>query len=217
MNNKWINYFLMMLASSLAMPAYAVAPGFYMGLMTGPATNSGSNVQAQVNTTVRTLATPRSQQWGSRLYMGYKMNQYAGVEGGLNYFSTIRYDTRDVDTCTGTSSRVRYFDLVGKADYAFANFNVFGKAGLAITYLTTSGSLNPGTDPNNPTCGRNQYTTKFNPTFAIGASYELTQNWVADITWNRTLVGHPVNNVDFYALGISYHFVNIYCGQFLCS
>ena len=46
-------------ASSLIMNAYAVAPGLYMGLMTGPATNSASDQPAQLkNSAATTLVTP---------------------------------------------------------------------------------------------------------------------------------------------------------------
>ena len=48
--------------------------------------------------------------------MGYKVNQYAGVEGGLTYFSGINYDTKGVQTCSGTNVRVRDFDILGKGD-----------------------------------------------------------------------------------------------------
>jgi opacity protein-like surface antigen len=145
------------------------------------------------------------------------VNQYAGTEGGLNYFSTVRYNTNGVTACTGPSARVSDFDFVGKGNVSLGDFEVFGKAGVAISYLTTSGSFNAGNNPNSTACGRTVRTTKFNPTISIGASYDLSQNWVADISWNRTIVGKPINSIDFYALGISYHFVNIYCGQFLCS
>jgi opacity protein-like surface antigen len=216
--SKWIRASVVLASlAGFCTSSYAVAPGFYVGLMEGPATNSAGTQQAQVSATTTTPATAKSNQWGSRIYMGYKINQYAGVEGGLNYFSTIRYDTKEVNTCSSVTARVRDFDVVGKADYPLGSVDLFGKAGVAITYLTTSGALNPGSDPNNSSCGKSQYTTKYNPTFSVGASYDLSQNWVADLSWNRTSVGSAVGNVDFFALGISYHFVNIYCGQFLCG
>jgi opacity protein-like surface antigen len=202
---------------SLAVPsAYAVDPGFYMGLMTGPARANANTLQAQVARNVFVTARPQNNAWGSRLYLGYKFTKYAASELGLTYFSTFRYNTSGIKTCTGTNARTRNFDLVVKGNLQAWDFEVFGKAGVAVTYLTTSGAINPGSNPKNLDCGNNVNTTKYNPTFTIGASYDLTQNWVADITWNRTMVGSPINSVNLYALGISYHFVNIYCGQFLC-
>src|SRR5579862_5093030 len=94
----------LVLITMISSPVYAVAPGFYMGLMAGPATNSAGNQQVEVSKGVTTTAKPRSNMFGSRLYLGYKVNQYAGVEGGLNYFSTVRFDTGSVHTCSGVEA-----------------------------------------------------------------------------------------------------------------
>ncbi len=218
---------LSMLTCGAAINANAVGNGFYMGLMMGPATNGGSTVQAQKfvpNAThvELTPANPKSSQFGSSIYMGYKFNTYAAFEGGFTFYSAIHYDTKGVETCSGSNARVRDIHVLGKGIFPIGeSFDVFAKGGIAVTYLTTSGSFNPefGKDPsgNLITCGKNTYNNKFSPTYAIGASYAINQSWVTDITWTRTQVGGIVNNVDFYALGLSYHFVDRYCGQFLCD
>jgi opacity protein-like surface antigen len=193
---------------------YAVAPGFYMGVMTGPATNTAGTQYIQVGENSVTRANPKSTQWGSRLFMGYKINQYAGTEGGLSLYSKVDYATNNVDPCSTAKARVRTFDVVGKGSFPIASaFDIFGKAGVALTYLTTTGSLNPDLSKS---CGKSQYVEKFRPTVSVGASYDLSQNWVVDFSLNRIMVGGAVSNVDLYALGISYHFVDVYCGQFLC-
>lgn len=194
---------------------YAVDPGFYLGLMAGPATNDGSTTQAQVEGSAETTtATPKSSQFGSRIYMGYDINKYAGVEAGLTYFSTVKYDTKDVDVCSTPNASVRDFDAVAKAMLPLGKFSAFGKAGVAITYTNTSGALNPDLSK---TCGENTYETGYRATYSLGVSYDLSQNWVADLSWTRVAVGGVINNMDLYAIGFSYHFVNIYCGQFLCD
>lgn len=192
----------------------AVAPGFYMGIMGGPSTNTGSTVDAQVQgLPITTPATPRSQQFGTRLFMGNMINSYVGVEGGLSLYSKIKYDTKGVPTCGGTTSRVRDFDVVVKGAYPIYMFDIFGKAGVALAYQTNSGALNPNFGKS---CGDSTNETKFRPTVSIGASYDFNQNWVADLSWNRTMVGGIVKNIDLFAIGIAYHFVDVYCGQFLC-
>jgi hypothetical protein len=204
------------MACSLAISAYAVAPGFYLGLMTGPATNSGGTQYAQMFSPSNGLtpAYPKSTQWGTRLYMGNKLNQFVSIEGGLDYFTGVQYDTKNVATCSGTQVRIRGFDVVGKVDYTLASINLFAKAGPSILYQTLSGDLNA--DLAAP-CGKSVYTTKIRPTIAIGASYEMNQNWLADFTLTRFMTGGPVANADMYTIGFTYHFVNIYCGQFLCD
>jgi hypothetical protein len=65
--------------------------------------------------------------------------------------------------------------------------------------------------------GSNTYASKIVPTFTIGAGYDFTQNWVMDFSAMTLLVGGNIKSVTMYALGLSYHFVDRYCGQFLCD
>ena len=141
--------------------------------------------------------------------MGYKISNYGGVEGGLSYFSTIRYDTNGVATLYQPSARVRDFDLLGAGYIPLrGGFELFGKGGVAITYETTSSAFNNG---------NSNYQTKFRPTISLGISYDITPSWVADLSVNRLMVGGIIKNVDMLAFGISYHFVDRYCCQFLCD
>jgi opacity protein-like surface antigen len=201
-------------AGCFAINTYAVAPGFYMGLMLGPATNNSGNQQAQTTFNTTTLATPKSNQFGTRAYMGYQLNHYAAFEGGIDYFTGVKYDTKNVPTCSSVQARVRGFDIVGKGSLPVYSFDIYGKAGVAFIYQTYSGALNPDT---NNACGDSTHQTKFSPTVSIGGSYAFNQNWVTDISWNRIQVGGVIKSVDFFGLGISYHFVDKYCGQFLCE
>lgn len=207
-----------------ALNACAVGNGFYMGLMMGPATNSGGDQMVQVDNPHElqtTPASPRSTQFGTRIFMGNQFSQYAAIEGGLTFFSTIKYDSKGVDTCSGNELRVRDLDVVVKGIIPFGNyFDIYGKAGMAISYITTSGGLNPTFDLSaNPpvTCGSNTYKNKFSPTVSFGATYDINQSWVADLSYNTVQVSTRVSTVSLIALGISYHFTDKYCGQFLCD
>lgn len=207
---------LVIVTSSFLTAAHAVGTGMYLGFMTGPATNSGDEEQVQVaGSTATTPANPRSNQWGSRLYMGYKMNTYASIEGGFTFISNINYDTKGVEACSSPTARVRDIELFGKAEMPLGSFSVFGKGGIAAAYTMISGPFNSpdaGDD-----CGQNKDDVKFKPTVAIGASYDLNQSWVVEASWTRLMVGTIIGNVDLFALGITYHFTDIYCGQFLCN
>lgn len=215
MCRRIITSLITIIAASFALNTQAVGPGFYMGLMMGPATNDGGTQQAQTGPFTTTPATPKSNQFGSRVFMGYQMNNYFAFEGGLNYFTGIKYDTKNVNTCSSVQARIRSFDVLGKGIFPFGEaFDVYGKAGVALVYQTLSGALNPMFGSQ---CGKTTYSTKFRPAASIGASYAFNQNWVIDISWNRTMVGSVVKNVDFFGVGLSYHFVDKYCGQFLCD
>jgi hypothetical protein len=192
--------------------AWAVGPGFYLGLMAGPARNtSGTQNALLANSTQTTPVKAQDNQFGSRFFMGYKMNKYAAVEGGFSFFTKISYkaSSNNIQTCTGTSQRVRDIDVVGKGDLPWGSFDIFAKGGVAVIYLTESGAFTSN-------C-KNVYSNKFRPTMSLGAGYDLSQNWVTDLSWTRVMVGSTVKNIDFFALGVSYHFVDKYCGQFLCD
>jgi opacity protein-like surface antigen len=232
-----------------------------MGIMAGPASNNASqqNIQVlQLPTASNPIANkgignPKSTQFGSRLFLGYKFNQYAGFEWGFTYFSGIKYtlvdssvvpqpaagNTSSFTPVGGTTARVRGLDMLFKLDYSLRNtIGLFGKAGVAALYTTTPGALNVtnykvvktriagnnrakppvppilGTETINS--GQSTYLSKLTPTFTIGASYDLDQSWVVDVSATRLMVSGVISSMNFYALGISYHFVDKYCGQFLC-
>lgn len=242
MQKKIINGIaLTILCGMFCADALAIAPGFYMGLMMGPATNNASNKLVQVNplpTASSPIANtgaagPKSTQFGSRLFFGYKFNPYAGFEGGFSYFSGVNYVLKDptLTPAAGTTARIRDIDFLGKLDYSYNNtIGLFAKGGVALVYTTVPGGLNitsyrvkPAPTKANPAAvkifdvGTNTYKSKLTPTFALGVSYDLDQSWQMDLSWNVILIGGATGNVTTYALGLSYHFVDVYCGQFLCS
>jgi opacity protein-like surface antigen len=218
---------------------YAVGPGFYMGFMTGPSTNSAKTVNAieapgTQQPLTYTEVTAKSNQWGTGFYLGYKNNQYVGSEFGFNYFTTVGFDSKNnTPTAGGTSARVRaiYLALKGSMPIGTA-FDVFGKIGPSFQYASSSGGLNgpvtqcrvqPGPQPPLPglpcdpvTSFKSKYTSKISPMISIGGSWALNQNWVADVTLTTMPVSGVIKNVTWVAFGISYHFVDLYCGQFLC-
>ncbi len=216
--------------AAVSLNASAVAPGFYMGLMMGPTANNGSQQTIQVmplptSTSPQAntgIANPKGSLFASRLYFGYKFNPYAGFEGGFTYISGINYTLKNASQtpAAGTTARVRGIDVVGKLDFTIKDtIGFFGKAGVAGLYTTTPGALNI-TNFNattGRTSGANTYSSKLTPTFSVGASYDFDQNWQTDLTWMRLMPGGAIGNLDTYALGLSYHFVDKYCGQFLCN
>jgi hypothetical protein len=192
----------------------AVDSGLYLGLMAGSATNAAHHQAAQLQGVPATVsASPNASQFGSRIYLGNKFNQYAGLEAGFSYFSPIKYHASST-LCSTPEAQVRDFDVVGVGTLPIGrSFSAFGKAGIAFSYVTSTSSLNPNLADS---CGGSAYTTSLKPAFALGASYDLNKSWVADVSWTRLVVGHMVNRVDFYALGLTYHFVDVSCGPFFC-
>lgn len=238
-----------------AWQVHAMAEGFYIGIMLGPATSNGKIINAQVpdgvilnpdgtvcvnskNSFCVTSVQPRSQQFTTRIYMGNQFNQYAAIEFGLDFFAQVHYNFIGVQTTTTPSQRVRGIDIVGKGIWPLGAFSVFVKGGIAATYITTSTELNPAfkvtnpfvptqfcsqdsNPPTDPNCavvlGQNGHRNKFSGTAGFGFSYDINQSWQTDLSANALFVGGSIGRVTAYSIGISYHFVNKYCGQFLCD
>lgn len=205
-------------ASTTLTAAYAVNSGMYLGLITGPASNTGGTQNVQLQGSTATVpATPKSKQWGASVLVGYQINHYAGVEGGFHYFSTINYTTNpsNAPLCSGATARIRDLYIAGKGILPLGDFSLFAKGGAAVVYQTLSGSLSE--NGKNGQCGTTAYSNKVKPVFAVGAGYDLSQSWVADVSWTRVMVGGVPGNADMLGVGISYHFTDRYCGQFLCD
>ena len=233
--------FISLICFSVA-KVYAVSPGFYLGFMTGPATNSAKTTNAVVSPGTQdplqfTPVDPKETQWGTAVYLGYKINEYVGPELGVNFFTNVSFTSKnDVKTAGGTSAHVRDLYLVIRGSVPVGSaFEVFGKIGPAFEYISTSGGLNqpivqcklepalPGqTNAQRPCSSQNvtrfqtKYQSKISTFIGIGASWAMSQNWVADISVNSLPVGNVIKNVTWVAFGVSYHFVDTYCGQFLC-
>lgn len=236
----------------VAMNAYAIGNGFYLGMQLGPATSKASQLQATrlygysqavpggpwvsdgtptPNPTATkfftTPANPRANMFGTRIFMGNQFNPYAAFELGGIVFSNLRYDAHGVPVYGGTDVRVRALDLTLKGIFAYRMINIYGKVGMAATYLTSGGSFNPSFKPATIN-GQGQpvpsklkvsttYKKKFSPVYSIGASYDINQSWEIDASYNTYQIGENVGNLTFYAIGFAYHFTDKYCGQFLCD
>lgn len=161
--------------------------------------------------------------------------------------ATLNADgSNPIQSCGDARVRVRDIDVSLKFALPFGCFDAFARVGVALTYITSSGAMNqPQSGPvncnpcnvNQPTgspttscpcnsgpinsnfaqCGSSSYSTKYDPIFTVGISYDFTQSGVLDLSYTRLITGGAPKNMDFIALGISYHFVDIYCGQFLCD
>lgn len=204
--NKIVQGTMTLIVASLCQNAFAVTDGMYMGLDVGVAKIKYDTFTAgSPPATVTTSSSPI----GLRLHMGYQFNQYAGFESGYTYFSRQTFSTSTSISNNTPSARLQSLDFLGKGIFSIQKFSVFGKLGGAAVYVTTSGSLQP------PLSNKFQ----LRPEGAIGASYDFTQNWVVDLTASRIFgknSGDSIPSINFISVGFSYHFVDDYCGQFLC-
>lgn len=202
------------LLGSLAANAYAVSPGLYVGLMAGPSTNNGSEVQVRVQNPPpkNTTATPQSNQFGVRGFVGYKASDYFAFETGIVYFSTINYSVPKGQDVGSTKAGVAAWDLLGVGTYSFSNtFDIMGKFGLGVIYQGVSRTLVQ------PPAGDSKYKVYARPAYGFGVGYNLNQNWMLEFSLTRYMTGGVVKNMDLFGLGLTFHIVDTFCGQFLCD
>lgn len=205
----------LIIAASIATSAEAIAPGFYLGAQAGATNlhNTAQTVQTGVASPATQSVTPSNTGIGERLFIGVGINKYAAAELGYTHYAPSTYKTAPSAIANTPAIRENGVDMVAKAMYPFERFALFGKLGAIRMSRTPSGSLQPLP----PATASVKATNNFRPLIGLGMNYELTPSWVTDLSWTRALKGGGgFQNADFIALGISYHFVDRYCGQFLC-
>jgi opacity protein-like surface antigen len=210
-----------LICSSVA-TSYAAGPGMYFGLNLGysnlnnnkravPA--AGSSVITNPNGTTTpspagTIVSPNNTGIAGRLFVGGKITDYFGLEFGLAHYAGSSYKAPSGDS---GSIHTSAFDFEGIAMYPFGTtgFTVFGKLGFAYLRAVQSRKLtSQGSSANN---------SGLHPLLGVGVGYDLTQNWVLDFSLTRVISrSKALPSPNFASLGISYHFVDKYCGQFLC-
>jgi hypothetical protein len=221
------------LTCSLTSLAHATAAGFYFGLQAGRTNQHNTQVTLQTGgppPTGTTTVNPSNTGVGGRLFMGYNYSKYFAVEMGFTHYAPTTYNIPTTPTLTvgnpfGTPNgspaiNENGFDFDGKGMLPIGNsgFGALGKAGVAIIKRGMAGSLSQSYNAatNSIVTSSTANTTNFRPTAAIGFYYDFTQSFEADFTVSRVFGGGNMKNADLYALGISYHAVDRYCGQFLC-
>lgn len=198
----------------MTVDAHAVEAGMYVGGQIGKTNihNKGRDVQTgTIPPTVFT--TPTNTGFGGRVFVGYNFNPYAALEGGFTYYAPSTYKPSITTNCGNPQIRESAFDVVGKGILPIGSFGAFAKAGVAVIRQSASGTLTSTSISN---CGSEGTTTSVRPTLGVGVSYDLSQNWVVDASISRVMGTSKIENADLIALGVSYHFVDKYCGQFLC-
>ncbi len=198
------------LLTSMMSTAYAIDTGGYFGLMVGQSNLNGQNQTITIAPGVTEQVKPEGSGVGTRLFAGYSMNRYAAIEGGFTYYSSMTYQTQIFTN--NLKTRAASFDLLGKGTIPIAEtgFGLFAKLGGAYFAAKTNGKVE-GVELSSST------SSVFRPEVAIGVSYDMTQNWVADLSYSSLRYSNSqIKNPSLIALGISYHLGDPVCGQFLC-
>lgn len=183
----------------LSTSIFAVADGGYVGLELGMGNTlvKGSNKTTTSNTGL-----------AGGIFTGYQFNNNGGIEFGYTHYANGT--SPNAVTCGSSVIHNDSVNLLGKGILPIgpSGISLFAKGGFGVLRSSGGGSCS---------VSNKKTTVSLKPVIAIGASYDLSQQWVADISYKRMFVNSTqVSNLNIIALGISYHFVDVYCGQFLC-
>jgi hypothetical protein len=150
---------------------------------------------------------------GERLFMGFRMSPYAAFEFGYTHYAPITYKLPPGTATPLNNAGIRSnaLDMEGVFYYPVSKIAVFAKLGLAAVRVSTSGSLQPPIKQ-----GNGGTTVTVRPLVGVGVSVDATQQWVVDFSYTIIPGGTTVRNASFAGIGLSYHFTDKMCGQFLC-
>lgn len=230
--NRILSMMLAVASLWIATDANATVNGFYLGGQGGWGNVhqeglSNSDVTTVINSQVgdftQTASSSSSSSAGlaGRIFGGYQISQNLAVELGYTRFhnmtASVSESFTDIDTSTtgkvstDMTLKTQAVDLVAKGIIPFQNgFNIYGKLGAA--YLRATGDANVTYTETGAAPIKGKVDASANsiyPTFGAGVGYDLTQNVVADVSWNRIQkVGGNSNlaSTDLFAVGLSYHF-----------
>lgn len=216
-----------LLAFGAAASVYASGPGFYIGAEAGKTWQHNKKQTVAVDDPFPIGGTitlsPANTGAGGRLFAGYNVTNYWGLEGGFTHYAPSTYTIPPGTNVTVGNSQgkpaitANGFDFEAKGMVPVWNFSLFGKLGFAVIRASKAGTF---TDTYDPVLGTYTTvagtTTYFRPLVGGGLSYNFNQNWEAQFSATRVVGGGGLQALDLVSLGFSYHFVDKYCGQFLC-
>lgn len=170
--------------------AYADLPGYYV---TGQLGQSNSEFGAGDHIGL-----------AGGLFGGFQFTPYIAAELGYVQFHSTHFNSTPVIvgpgvTIPGTSGSIK--QQAGEGDLKFilplpCGFNLFAKGGLA--YVDTSGTVSG--------IGFVGSSQDWRPLYGAGASYDLTPNVTADVSWTRIQNNNNIPSINFTAVGLSYYF-----------
>ncbi|MHB1946907.1 MAG: outer membrane protein [Gammaproteobacteria bacterium] len=190
---------VLILAFGFAGMSFAVAPGPYLGLQFGMS-------QTQIKKSPDSSSSVNNNAPGGGLVIGSEMSKYFAAEFFITHFANAT-NNYPVINCGSRVIHTNATGFAGRGILALGNSGLDGfiKAGAAVVRSSGGG-----------VCPSSQTSTSIRPVIGLGVSYAFTQNLVGDFSYTKLILNTTVNSSALVAIGISYHFVDTYCGQFLC-
>ena len=191
--------------------AHAATPGSYLGLGLGWTRLATSDVLVGDSTTRDTGGL------GGRVFGGYAINQYFGIETGYSRYAHSLYKASGNDEGISFNDSLEYkltaIDVVGKVSFPLAEtgFNVYALAGLARVHQDIIVKSTDNADNSQMRVTASTY--RIRPVYGIGTSYDINSNVTAGLELTRIQgVGNlqtsskAIPHATMATFNISYHF-----------
>lgn len=155
---------------------------------------------------------------GGRVFGGYNLNEYVGLEAGVSQYAKSKYETRLIGSDFKASKEftMTTFDLVGKAylPVGGTGLNVYGLGGVALVHSKISPSTKNGTMLLTGLDDHSKTQNKLRPKFGVGASYDIPETKLTtNLEWSRIQgTGNTkksvsaIPNADMVTLNLAYKF-----------
>ena len=187
--------------------ADANGAGWYVGGGLGLA-----RVKDTANTSSLTSFNRDSSNLGGKLFVGYRFNEYLGVEGAYSNYGKEKYRYTTA-TATGSGElKAEAFSIAATGRLPFGNgFAALGKIGASRVHSKYHEAWVDGGTPGSDSDSQNtvvpmlgigaEYT--LNKAFTVRAEYEI--NGKARIV-DSTYTGVAKVKTDMFSIGVGYHF-----------
>lgn len=181
---------------SISTSAFAVLPGFNVGLQLGVGTTNydANDFDGVVSAHIK------KDGFAGRVYGGYQFNCNWGAELGYTLFTNTKF--KNINE-TNNDGKIRHqaVDLSIKGIYSFDNgLDLLGRLGAAYVWMQTNGLLEA-------TGFRDRNFERFQPLFGLGVSYDLAPDFPIEFAYTRfQKVNGQISSNNLFTVGLSYYF-----------
>ena len=173
--------------------------GIYLGVQLGNSQTHYGLSGFDTDTGGTENGTVTSSGFGESGLLGYKFNRYFATEAGYTHYGTT--NASDLTYSDGNQNKSgeiteNSVDLAIKGIWPLAKeVDLYGKIGAA--YLWTHTKITTG-------YSKNRSTVK--PLVAIGADYNISDNFVFDVSYNHIQSNSTIKSADLIGVGFYYYF-----------
>lgn len=188
------------LAASASVQKSKYPQGFYLGVQFGSTeTHYGLSSFDNTNTNNSVFnGTVTSSGFGQRGLVGYRFTKYIAAETGYTHYATANGDNLSYSNgSNGNSGNIKEqsFDLYVKGILPLAQeVDLYAKLGGAYIESKTSSTV-----------GFNKSRNATRPAFGGGATYNISKNFAADVSYDRVQGSGRIKSADLFAVGLYYY------------